>query len=127
MVLGNGTEAFYPLKVHCYNSVKEKLEQLPMRDKCNFLQLFESWRGHQTEEDYLADITDGQVWKDFQTVDGETFLSSPRNYLLMLNFDFFQPLKHKNEFSVGELYLANLNLPRSVGKYHCSWDYPRIG
>ena len=65
MVLGNGTEAFYPLKVYCYNSVKEKLEQLLMRDKCNFPQLFESWRGHQTEEGYLADITDGQVWKDF--------------------------------------------------------------
>ena len=32
----------------------------------------------------------------------------------MLNFDFFQPIKHRNEYSVGVLYLANLNLQRSV-------------
>ena len=112
VVLNNGAEELYPLKVYCYNSVKEKLQEMLMRD--NFPQLCESWRDHQTQEGYLADITDGQVWKDFQTVDGEPFLSAPRNYMFMLNFDFFQPIKHRNDYSVGVLYLANLNLPRSV-------------
>ena len=112
VVLNNGAEEFYPVKVYCYNSVKEKLQEMLMRD--NFPQLCESWRDHQTQEGYLADITDGQVWKDFQTVDGEPFLSAPRNYMFMLNFDFFQPIKHRNDYSVGVLYLANLNLPRSV-------------
>lgn len=112
VVLSNGRDEFYPLKVYCYNSVKEKLQEMLMRD--NFPQLCESWRDHSGQEGYVADITDGQVWKDFQTVDGEPFLSAPRNYMFMLNFDFFQPIKHRNDYSVGVLYLANLNLPRSI-------------
>ena len=34
--------------------------------------------------------------------------------MFMLNFDFFQHIKHRNDYSVGVLYVANLNLPRSV-------------
>ena len=110
--LSNGTEQFYPLKVYCYNSVKEKLQEMLMRD--NFPQLCESWRDHRSQDGYLADIVDGQVWKEFQFVGGEPFLAAPRNYMFMLNFDFFQPKKHRNDYSVGVLYLANLNLPRSM-------------
>ena len=31
----------------------------------------------------------------------------------MLNFDFFQPMKHRKDYSVGVFYLALLNLPRA--------------
>ncbi|CAB4046038.1 Hypothetical predicted protein, partial [Paramuricea clavata] len=31
----------------------------------------------------------------------------------MLNFDYFQPMKHRNDYSVGVLYLVVLNLRRS--------------
>ena len=31
----------------------------------------------------------------------------------MLNFDYFQPMKHRKDYSVGVLYLVLLNLPRS--------------
>ena len=86
VVLSNGRDEFYPLKVYCYNSVKEKLQEMLMRD--NFPQLCESWRDHSGQEGYVADITDGQVWKDFQTVDGKPFLSAPRNYMFMLNLIF---------------------------------------
>ena len=67
--LSNGTEQFYPLKVYCYNSVKEKLQEMLLRD--NFPQLCESLRDHQSQDGYLADIVDGQVWKEFQSIDGE--------------------------------------------------------
>lgn len=50
-----------------------------MRD--NFPQLCESWRDNQSQEGYLAEIVDGQVWKDFQSVEGEPFLSALRNYM----------------------------------------------
>lgn len=56
----------------------------------------------------------GQIWKDFQNYKGSEFLSSPRNYGLMLNFDFFQPMKHRKDYSVGVLYLVLLNLPRHL-------------
>ena len=59
-----------------------------MRD--NFPQLCEAWRDHQSQDGHLADIVDGQVWKEFQPVDGKPFLAAPRNYMFMLNFDFFR-------------------------------------
>ena len=31
----------------------------------------------------------------------------------MLNFNFFQPMKHRKDYSVGVFYLALLNLPRA--------------
>lgn len=37
----------------------------------------------------LADVYDGNLWKEFQTVNGTPFLQKPRNYAFMLNFDFF--------------------------------------
>ena len=40
-------------------------------------------------------------------------MKAPRNYGFMLNFDFFQPIKHRKDYSVGVFYLVLLNLPRS--------------
>ena len=39
----------------------------------------------------LADVYDGNLWREFQTVNGTPFLQKPRNYGFMLNFDFFNP------------------------------------
>ena len=61
----------------------------------------------------MTDMFDGQLWKDFQRYNGNDFLNVPRNYGLMLNFDFFQPMKHRKDYSVGVLHLVLLNLPRS--------------
>ena len=61
----------------------------------------------------LADVYDGNLWMEFQTVNGTPFLQKPRNYGFMLNFDFFQPMKHRKDYSVGVFYLAILNLPRA--------------
>ena len=58
-------------------------------------------------------------WDDFKTVDGKDFLNCPRNYGLMLIFDFFQPIKHRKDYSVGVLYLVLLNLPRPK---HFKWE-----
>ena len=54
-------------------------------------QLCESWRDHHSEEGYLSDIVDGQVWKDFQTVDSEPFLSAPRNCMFRVKFSLSPP------------------------------------
>ena len=60
----------------------------------------------------MADVYDGNIWKDFLTYDGKDFLKAYRNYGLMLNFDFFQPLKRRNDYSVRVFYLVLLNLSR---------------
>ena len=71
------------------------------------------WRKREVAEGLLADVYDGNLWTEFQTVNGTTFLEKPRNHGFMLNFDFFQPMKHRKDYSVGVFYLAILNLPRA--------------
>ena len=46
-------------------------------------------------------------------VDGHAFLSSPNNYGLLLNINWFKPFKHST-YSVGVIFLVVLNLPRSI-------------
>lgn len=53
---------------------------------------------------------DGKIWKDFQR---DPFFSAPGNLAVMLNMDFFQPMKHV-QYSLGAIYLTILNLPRGV-------------
>ena len=65
------------------------------------------------KEGLLADVYDGNLWKEFQSINGTPFVKKPRNYAFMLNFDFFQPMKHRKDYSVGVFYLAVLNLPRA--------------
>ena len=63
-------------------------------------------------EGYLADITDGVMWKEITSLlsPGRT----PTNILgLLLNVDWFQPYKHV-AYSVGVIYAVIINLPRSI-------------
>lgn len=60
----------------------------------------------------MSDVTDGQVWKDFQEVKGVPFLSG-NGLALMLNMDGFQPFKYR-QYSVQGIYLAIMNLPRHL-------------
>ncbi|CAB4026113.1 Hypothetical predicted protein [Paramuricea clavata] len=61
----------------------------------------------------MVDVYDGKIWKEFLTFNGKDFLNSFRNYGFMLNFDFFQPMKRRKDYSVGVFYLVLLNLPRA--------------
>lgn len=54
----------------------------------------------------MADVYDGQVWKDYANVNGRPFLSEPHHLGLMLNCDWFQP--------IGVLHLVTLNLPSAI-------------
>lgn len=64
----------------------------------------------------LSDVYDGNIWKEFQSADGHGFLSSPNNYGLLLNIDWFKPFEHST-YSVGMIFLV-LNLPRSI-RFRC--------
>lgn len=106
-------EKFYPIKFYCYNGIINELERIlqfkDIPEQC------ESWRTTFNEaDDTLADVHSGRIWKEFQTYKGKDFLKSQRSLGLMMNFDFFQPIKHRKDYSVGVLYLAIINLPRSI-------------
>lgn len=107
----NGKALFYPLKVYCYRSIVETLEKFVKRD--GFTDKCELWRKRSIDDNEYGDVYDGQVWKDFMCYKGEPFLSSEKNYALMMNCDWFQPYKRRNDYSVGVIYLVLMNLPRS--------------
>jgi len=110
-VITKTSKKFYPLKCYCYNSVRDSLQSLLQNN--NLINECEMWRDRTIPDGMLADVYDGQVWKDFQTYKGRPFLSMPHNIGLLLNCDWFQPFKH-SQYSVGVLYLIILNLPRSI-------------
>ena len=105
----SGKKMFYPVQLFCYRSIKESLITLLLRP--GFEIECEKWRSQNHSEDVLADVHDGEIWKNF-THDGTSlFFSKPHNYGVMLNVDWFQPFKHLSSFSIGGIYLVLLNLP----------------
>ena len=64
-----------------------------------------------TTSGVLHDIYDGNVWKEFLSVNGKSFLSLPYNFGFIINVDWFQPFK-RSSYSLGVIYSAILNLPR---------------
>lgn len=105
----NGTESLYPKQTYCYKKVIQSLETLIRRP--GFLEKCEKWRQRQIPDSVMADAYDGQIWADFQYVNGQPFLAEPNNFALMMNVDWYQPFKN-SPYSVGVIYLAILNLPR---------------
>ena len=98
---------FIPIKVYSYQPLSNSLNNLAK--KSNFLDCCEKWREKKTSETYWAEIYDGQIWYEYIA---NGFLIAPFCYLLTLNLDWFQPFTHI-EYSVGVIYLAIQNLPRS--------------
>ena len=98
-----------PLRVLCYNSIITSLQRLVTQP--NFLRICEHWKTRENDNDLLGDIYDGQIWKDFQYVDGRPFLASRCGIALCMNVDWFQPFERTTE-SIGAIYFTVLNLPR---------------
>lgn len=111
--LRNGSIKFYALKTYCYKSIIDSLETLLKRpgleEECD------KWKTRTINDDLYADVYDGKVWKQFGNWKGnKPFLDLPRSFGLMMNVDWFKPFKHRNDFSVGVIYMVLMNLPRSI-------------
>ncbi|XP_065892610.1 uncharacterized protein [Dysidea avara] len=108
----NGKMTVKPYKVFAYQPLKTAVSRLANRK--GFIDLCEKWRTRVNAPDgVMYDIYDGQLWKDFQVVDGDPFLESKFSWSFSLNVDFFQPYSH-TQYSVGVIYLSLNNLPRSI-------------
>ena len=105
------TIKFYPYKAYCYHSIIESLKRLLLRP--GFVNLCESTRKNFTDISCLCDVYHGQIWRDFLQFDGKELLALPLTYAFMMNIDWFEPFEHIT-YTVGVIYLALLNLPRSV-------------
>lgn len=103
---------FYPLKVYCLNSIISGLENILKRKEIG--EVWDHWKSWDNESEILRDIYDGRVWKKFLSFNGIPFLSEKQSISLMMNIDWFQPFKNRNDYSVGVIYFVILNLPRSM-------------
>ena len=88
----------------CYGNLFASLQQLLLR--LGFATSCESTRNICNETTaILSDLYNGQVWKEFLTIDGVEFLSAAYCYGLMLNIHWFEPFSGCI-YAVGVLYLA---------------------
>ena len=110
VVLGSGKVCFYPHKLYCFNSVIDQVEGLLKSP--GLPEMCEQWCAHQIDDNIVADVYDGSIWRDFRKYKGNDFLNAPRNLIFTINVDWFQPFKRRNDRSVGVIYLVLLNLPR---------------
>ena len=110
MYFPSGRQILYPFKVFPYRPLTWSLQNLLLRP--NISELCQHWKLAEAS-DIMRDVYDGQVWKDFQVVSGQPFLSGPYGLGLMVNVDWFQTYKHTT-WSVGAVYLTIMNLLRSV-------------
>ena len=109
--LSGGRHLLYPFMTYYYLGLEVSLQSFVNR--VGFLEKCEEWRNLQQRDGIYSDVYDGKIWKDFQVYRGVPFLQTPNNFVLMMNFDFFQPYKHV-QYSVGAMYLTILNLPRCL-------------
>lgn len=110
--LASGRRILYPFKVFPYKTLSSSLQELLLRP--GFADLCQHWKSRSVPTSF-QDVYDGKIWKEFQVIAGEPFLSSTDSLGLglMINVDWFQPFKH-SIYSVGVIYLTVMNLPRSV-------------
>ena len=111
VVSASGSVKLYPHKVYCFHSLIHSFQKLLLRP--GFIDLCETTRSLYSKDNFMEDVYQGNIWKEFLKYNGEDFLIKPHNYALILNVDWFQPFEHFT-YSVGVIYLAILNLPRSV-------------
>jgi len=75
----------------------------------HYVSLVNCWR--QREADY-EDIYDFPLWREHAT---KGILKYDNNLALMLHLDFFNPFgRSRKKYSIGGIYVTNLNLPRKI-------------
>ena len=99
VVLGSGKVCFYPHKLYCFNSVIDQVEGLLKRP--GLPEMCKQWLEHQINDNIVADVYDGSIWRDFLKYKGDDFLNAPRNLAFAINVDSFQPFKRRSDRSVG--------------------------
>lgn len=88
----NGNTSIQPFKVFPYQSLKDAIQRLILKDK--FLDNCEHWRTRTVAPGYLCDIYEGQTWLNFLSEIGSGFLQSRYNLCFTINLDWFQPFTH---------------------------------
>ena len=93
-----------------------KSQILAMYQRPDFEQNMTKWAHRHVDENMLADIYDGKIWKTFQSEDSDPFFTqetADSHLGLMINLDWFQPFE-SSVYSTGVIYGVICNLPREI-------------
>ena len=63
VISGSGKVCFYPHKIYRFNTVIDQVEGFLKRP--GVPEMCEQWREHQVDENVVADVSDGGIWREF--------------------------------------------------------------
>jgi hypothetical protein len=81
-----------------------------------FRQQLRKWTNRDVNNEILADIYDGKIWKNFPDTSGDPFFTpeaADSHLGIMINLDWFQPFE-SSVYSCGAIYGVICNLPREI-------------
>jgi hypothetical protein len=93
-----------------------KIQINSLYQRSEFKQQLQKWTNRHVDNGMLADIYDGEIWKNFpDTSDGPYFTpeTADSHLGIMINLDWFQPFE-SSVYSCGAIYGVICNLPREI-------------
>ena len=106
-----------PRKVFPMPDLKSQIHAMYQRP--DFEQNMTKWTHRHVDENVLADIYDGEIWKTFSSYDSESnskFFApefADSHLGIMINLDWFRPFDSQ-AYSTGVIYGVICNLPREI-------------
>jgi len=92
-----------------------KIQINSLYQRPEFEQQLQKWINRNIDEELMADIFDGKIWKNFPSESAPFFTPETADHHLgiMVNLDWFQPFE-SSVYSCGAIYGVICNLPREV-------------
>ena len=93
-----------------------KIQINSLYQRPEFKQQLRKWTNRQIDNGMLADIYDGEIWKNFPDTSGVPYFTpetADSHLGIMINLDWFQPFD-TSVYSCGAIYGVVCNLPREI-------------
>ena len=93
-----------------------KIQINSLYQRLEFKQQLQKWTNRQIDNGMLADIYDGEIWKNFPDTSGVPYFTpetADSHLGIMINLDWFQPFD-TSVYSCGAIYGVVCNLPRVI-------------
>jgi Transposase family tnp2 len=93
-----------------------KIQINSLYQRSEFKQQLREWTNRVVDNDMLADIYDGKIWKSFPDTSGVPYFTpetADSHLGIMINLDWFQPFE-SSVYSCGAIYGVICNLPRET-------------
>ncbi|EIE90275.1 hypothetical protein RO3G_14986 [Rhizopus delemar RA 99-880] len=111
LIIGGTSNSHLPKMLFEYNSIVSTLKKFMCRP--GFVDSLLKWKSRPQQQNLMLDVYDGNVWKQFGSVNGGLpfVQQSDCNIMLTINMDWFQPFVD-TQHSSGGIYLTIQNLAR---------------